>query len=84
MGNSIQLVCKETSLDVLLGELTVNKLDAVLSDTSLPTGVSLKAYSHLIGKCGLKFFATKALATSLNAGFPKSLDGQPFFTAGEG
>jgi len=84
MDNSIKLVCKETSLEVLLGELAVNKLDAVLSDTSLPTGASLKAYSHLVGKCGLSFFATKALAISLRDGFPKSLDGQPFFTAGEG
>jgi LysR family transcriptional activator of nhaA len=62
MDNSIKLVCKETSLDVLLGELAVNKLDAVLSDTSLPTGSSLKAYSHLVGNCGMSFFAHKDLA----------------------
>jgi len=84
MDNSIKLVCKETSLEVLLGELAVNKLDAVLSDTSLPTGSPLKAYSHLVGKCGLSFFAAKNLAQSLKANFPASLDGTPFFTAGEG
>ncbi|MBA6328456.1 transcriptional activator NhaR [Colwellia sp. MB02u-6] len=84
MDNSIKLVCKETSLDVLLGELAMNKLDAVLSDTSLPTGSPLKAYSHLIGKCGLSFFADKKLAQSLKGDFPMSLDGRPFFTAGEG
>lgn len=84
MDNSIKLVCKETSLDVLLGELAVNKLDAVLSDTSLPTGSSLKAYSHLVGKCGMSFFAHKDLAKVLAINFPQSLNSQPFFTAGEG
>lgn len=84
MDNSIKLVCKETSLEVLLGELAVNKLDAVLSDAPLPTGSPLKAYSHLVGKCGLSFFAAKNLALSLKANFPASLDGRPFFTAGEG
>jgi LysR family transcriptional activator of nhaA len=84
IDNSIKLVCKETSLDVLLGELAMNKLDAVLSDTPLPTGSPLKAYSHLIGKCGLSFFADKKLAQSLKGDFPMSLDGMPFFTAGEG
>lgn len=84
MDNTIKLVCKETSLEVLLGELATNKLDAVLSDTSLPVGSPLKAYSHLVGKCGVSFFAHKDLANKLIENFPKSLDNQPFFTAGEG
>ncbi len=84
MDSSIKLVCKETSLEVLLGELAVNKLDAILSDTSLPSGSSLKAYSHLIGKCGVSFFASKDIAQQLSLGFPYSLEKQPFFIAGEG
>lgn len=84
MDNSIKLVCKETNLEVLLGELATNKLDAVLSDTPLPVGSPLKAYSHLIGKCGLSFFAHEDLADKLRDNFPQSLDNIPFFTAGEG
>lgn len=84
MDDSIKLVCKETSLEILLGELATNKLDAVLSDTSLPVGSPLKAYSHLVGKCGLSFFAHEDLAKKLKVNFPKSLDNTPFFTAGEG
>lgn len=84
MDDSIKLVCKETSLEVLLGELATNKLDAVLSDTSLPVGSPLKAYSHLIGKCGVSFFAHNDLADKLKDNFPKSLDNMPFFLAGEG
>ncbi len=84
MDDSIKLVCKETSLDILLGELATNKLDAVLSDTPLPIGSPLKAYSHIVGKCGLSFFAHKDLAEKLQDNFPHSLDNRPFFTAGEG
>lgn len=84
MDDSIKLVCKETSLDVLLGELAINKLDAVLSDTPLPSGSHLKAYNHLVGKCGLSFFAHHQLASEITGEFPYSLDGKPFFMAGEG
>jgi LysR family transcriptional activator of nhaA len=84
MDDSIKLVCKETSLEILLGELATNKLDAVLSDTPLPVGSPLKAYSHLIGKCGVSFFAHEDLADKLKDNFPASLENKPFFTAGEG
>lgn len=84
MDDSIKLVCKETSLDVLLGELATNKLDAILSDTPLPSSSPLKAYSHIIGKCGFSFFANEALAQQLTEQFPYSLTNIPFITAGEG
>ncbi|PKI17877.1 transcriptional activator NhaR [Colwellia sp. 12G3] len=84
MDDSIKLVCKESSLEVLLGELATNKLDAVLSDKSLPAGSPLKAYNHLVGTCGLSFFAHKDIADKLKDNFPESLDNKPFFIAGEG
>jgi LysR family transcriptional activator of nhaA len=84
MDESIKLVCKETSLEVLLGELATNKLDAILSDTPLPTNSPIKAYNHLVGKCGVTFFASAPLAETLSEGFPKSLNNQRLFIAGEG
>lgn len=84
MNDSIKLVCRESSLDLLLGELAINKLDAILSDIALPTGSPIKAYSHLLGKCGLSFFAAKSLAATLSDGFPHSLNQTAMFTAGEG
>ncbi len=80
MDENIKLVCKETSLEVLLGELAVNKLDAILSDTPLPMKSPIKAYNHLIGKCGVTFFSAKKLPGK----FPQSLENQPVFIAGEG
>ena len=84
MDDSIKLVCKETNLDVLLGELATNKLDAILNDSPLQTGSHFKAYSHLVGKSGMSFFAHKTMADKLRDNFPQSLDACPFFTAGEG
>jgi LysR family transcriptional activator of nhaA len=84
MDSSIKLVCKETSLEVLLGELAINKVDAILTDTPLPSGSPLKAYSHLVGKSGFSFFAHQNLAEKLQKNFPHSLDGESFFIAGEG
>lgn len=84
MDESIKLICKETSVDGLLGELATNKVDAVLSDKPLASGATLKAYSHLVGKSGLSFFAHKNLAQTLVKAFPQSLNNQPFFTAGQG
>ncbi|MGJ8679674.1 transcriptional activator NhaR [Paraglaciecola sp.] len=84
MDENIKLVCKETSLEVLLAELAINKLDAILSDTPLPINSPIKAYNHLIGKCGVTFFATAQIADQLSCNFPQSLNNQRFFIAGEG
>lgn len=84
MDDSIKLICKETSLDTLLSELAINKLDAILSDTSLPAHSAVKAFNHFVGKSGMSFFAHKNKAEALALNFPQSLNGQPFFLAGEG
>jgi len=84
MAEPIKLICKETSLEVLLGELAVNKLDAILTDTALPSSYPLKAHSHLLGKSGMSFFAHHTVANQLALNFPQSLNHQAFFIAGEG
>ena len=84
MDKPFKVICKETSLEVLIGELATNKLDAIFSDTPLPSGSALKAYSHMVGKSGLSFFAHQTLADKLAKDFPQSLHRQPFFMAGEG
>lgn len=68
--------CKEALLDQLLGDLAIHKLDLVLSDTAVPAGLSIKAYSHRLGASGLSFFAPRDQSKALERGFPGSLDGQ--------
>jgi LysR family transcriptional activator of nhaA len=61
----------------LVSRLALHQLDVVIADQPAPAGLHLKAYNHLIGECGLAFFAVKPLARMLKKGFPKSLDGIP-------
>lgn len=71
----VRVVCRENSLDELLAELAVHKLDLVLSDRPIPTGFSVRAYNHPLGESEISFFAAKRIWRRFSAGFPNSLDG---------
>ncbi len=66
----------EASLERLLADLAVHKVDLVLSDQKVPRGLNLKAYAHLLGESELSFFAPEPIARKLEPGFPESLDEQ--------
>jgi LysR family transcriptional activator of nhaA len=73
----IRVRCHEASLEQLLSELAVHKLDLVLSDQPVPDGLNLKAYNHRLGESGLSFFAQRRQARSYRARFPDSLSEAP-------
>jgi len=73
----VKLVCLENKEDALLAGLAMHSLDVVLSDAPLRPGLNVKAYSHLLGECGITFFAVKKLAGSLRENFPQSLHEAP-------
>lgn len=75
------LVCREGVLDALLAELAVHRLDVVIADSPIQPSVSVRAYSHLLGECGVTFFAASGLARKLRRRFPRSLDGAPLLVA---
>jgi len=77
LPEQVQLVCLENKEDALLAELAMHTLDVVLSDAPLRAGLSVKAYSHLLGECGITFFAVEKLAGKLRADFPQSLHEAP-------
>ena len=62
----------------LLAELAIYALDVVLADAPAPPAVKVRAYSHLLGECGVSIFATERLAATYRRRFPRSLDGAPF------
>jgi len=78
----IRLMCHEGKDEQLLAELAIHSVDIVLTDTPVKPNLSIKAYSHLLGECGVSFFATQYLAASLKHNFPKSLDGAPMLLPG--
>jgi LysR family transcriptional activator of nhaA len=74
---SVRLICREDKVDRLLMDLAARRLDVVLSDAPIGTGVHLRGYNHHLGECGVSFFAAPSLVSRLRREFPKSLSGTP-------
>jgi len=77
LTDQIRIVCWEGNLEKLLSDLAIHKLDLVLSDRPLPTGLNVKAYNHLLGKSTVSFFCQKRKASSFKKKFPYSLHEAP-------
>jgi LysR family transcriptional activator of nhaA len=77
LPQSVHLICREDKGDRLLADLSARRFDVVLSDGPIGTAVQLRGYNHLLGECGVSFFATPSLADRYRRGFPRSLDRAP-------
>ena len=77
MPEPVRMVCREASLDSLLAELSVHRIDLVLADRPIPSTVSARGFSHKLGECAVSFFATPELSGNLVGSFPDCLDGAP-------
>lgn len=78
-----RIVCREGKLADLLAELGAHKLDIVVADGPMPAGSGIKGFSHLLGECGITFFATAKLASKYKGPFPRCLDGAPVLLPGD-
>lgn len=79
LREAVRIVCREASSDQLLGRLATHELDVVLSDSPVDPAVKIRAYSHLLGECGVLFVAGANTAARYRRNFPQSLDGAPMF-----
>jgi LysR family transcriptional regulator, transcriptional activator of nhaA len=82
LDEPVQLVVQEARPERLVAELAAHGLDLVLSDAPAPSPV--RAYSHLLGECGVGLFARPAVARKLAPGFPRSMEGVPLLTGADG
>ena len=73
----VRIVCRENTIDSLLAELALHKIDLVISDGPVPSNVNVRGYNHQLGECGISFFAVPQLASKLSKNFPQSLNGAP-------
>ena len=83
MDQPIQLILQDDRPERLFAELSVHRLDLVLTDAPLPPAVSVRAYNHLLGECGVSMFGAPLLAEQYRVDFPRSLDGAPFLVPTE-
>lgn len=77
MEEPVRLICCENKKEALLAKLALHELDIVLSDSPIGAGLSVKAFNHILGECGVTFFAVDKLCAPLQRGFPESLSGAP-------
>ena len=79
-----RLVCHEGTLEALTGGLASHTLDLLLTDVPLPAGTTVRAYNHMLGECGVTFFARESEASGLRNGFPESLNQAPMLLPSTG
>ncbi|EDM78556.1 Na+/H+ antiporter regulatory protein (NhaR) [Plesiocystis pacifica SIR-1] len=84
LGDGLHVVCHEDKFDQLLGRLARHELDLVISDAPIGPHVSVKAFNHPLGSCGVTFFGAPPLARKYKRGFPESLDRAPFLLPMQG
>lgn len=77
----VRLVCREGSIDWLLGELALHQLDMVLADRPMPAGLAVRGHSHKLGESAIAFFAAPGL-TRRKSVFPACLNGAPLLLPG--
>lgn len=83
LAEPVHLVVHEGEPNDLLARLAVSELDLVLSDVPASPLVKIRAFNHLLGECGVAFFATKSIARTCKGEFPRSLDDAPFLMPSE-
>ena len=72
-----RLICREGKTEALLADLALSGLDAVLTDSPLPSGSRIKAFNHKLGGSQISVYGVPRVAEGRRAGFPESLDGAP-------
>lgn len=77
LPDPVRIVCKENSLDSLLGELALHQVDLVIADGPIPTGLNVRGFNHSLGESGVSFLAAPVLAKTLRGEFPSCLGGAP-------
>lgn len=78
----VRLVCHEGGFRDLLGQLSVQRLDLMITDESLGRQMGVKAFNHPLGTTAMSFFAAPALKQQLVHDFPRCLDGAPMLIQG--
>jgi len=82
-GDNLRIICREGNVSHLLGELAIHKLDIVIADSAMPNNLNVRAFNHLLGECGITFFATQSIAeTLIKLPFPMNLHKAPMLIPG--
>ncbi len=83
LAQPVRVICRaDKSVDEFVAELALHRVDVVIADGPVGSGVPVRTFNHPLGECGTSFFAARRLASSLKRKFPRSLEGVPFLLPG--
>ncbi len=83
LEHGVHLSAREGSFEYLLSELSLNKLDLIVSDRQVPPVLGVKANSQMIAESGFTFFAAKDRAVFFKNPFPQCLHEAPMILPGD-
>jgi LysR family transcriptional activator of nhaA len=78
-----RLTCQEATLEDLLSELVMRRLDVIISDTPVPPGSPVRVTSRKLFESGLVFVAHQQVAAKAARPFPKCLEDLPVLLPGK-
>lgn len=83
-SDPVRIVCREWRLDRLLAELSVHRLDLVISDQPISTSATVRAYNHRLLESGITFLASASMVPTMTTmPFPGILGVLPLLLPGD-
>lgn len=83
LGEPVKMICREGRLASLIADLAIHRLDLVIADRPMPSHLSVRGYSHLLGESSMTAFAAPSLIALIGTDFPACLNGAPILLPGE-
>lgn len=83
LAEPIRLICREGRLVPLLSELSVHRLDMIITDRPMPNHLNVRGFNHLLEESALMIFGAASLTEHLKGEFPECLNHAPFLLPGE-
>ncbi len=73
----MRLLCRENSIEALLADLALHRVDMVIADGPIPPGIDVRGFNHPLGESGISFMGAPELVDELEGEFPHNLSGAP-------
>lgn len=75
--DNVSINCRSGDMERLLADLSIHRLDLVVSDNPINISGNIRAYNHHLGDSGITFFAASDQAKYYKKDFPASLNAAP-------
>ena len=82
-SDDFRLVCQEGTLEQLIAELALRRLDVIISDTPVPADNPARVTSRTLFESALVFVAHRQVASRARLAFPKCLEELPMLLPGK-